>query len=136
MARWLLAALLAFLLVLGLWAGYQGYTRFLALEGKVAALEARVAAQEEALKALGDRVGRLEAEAFQAPTPPLSLPEVPEAPGAPAWPYAVGVVGVVLLLYLALRLWPRGEKPPREGEKPEVSQEEARMEEEGAPPKG
>ncbi|MEN2981149.1 MAG: hypothetical protein ABDH20_00575 [Thermus sp.] len=71
MARWLLAALLAFLLVLGLWAGYQGYTRFLALEGKVAALEARVAAQEEALKALGDRVGRLEAEVFQRPRPPL-----------------------------------------------------------------
>lgn len=134
MKRWLVPVSLGVLLILALWGGYQGYARLQALEAQLSVLEGRLAAQEEALKALGERVGRLEEEVFQAPAPPLSLPEVPAAPGVPAWPYAVGVVVVLLLLYLLLRLLrqPQQKAPEEANRSPGL--EEARMEDEGAPP--
>ncbi|WP_114312030.1 hypothetical protein [Thermus caldifontis] len=139
MKRWLGLVLLLVALLLAVWAGYQGYARLRALEGRVVALETRVQAQEEALKAVAERVGRLEGEVFKAPAPPLSLPEVPEAPGAPAWPYAVGVVVAAVLLFFLLQLL-RGNRGKKEGEAqetpPQENLEASRMEEEGAPPRG
>lgn len=134
MKRWLVPTLLGVLVVLALWVGYQGYARLRALEAQISLLEGRLTAQEEALKALGERVGRLEEAVFQAPAPPLSLPEVPVPPGVPAWPYAVGVLVVLLLLYLLLRLLQRPAERPKEEAVTPSSLEEARMEDEGAPP--
>ncbi len=136
MRRWLIPAALVLLVALGVWGGYWGYARLQALEARLVALENRLSTQEEALKALGERVGKLEGEVFQAPAPPLALPETPAPSQPPAWPYAVGVVVVLLLLYLLLRLVQRpGERSVREGATPS-GLEEARMEDEGAPPRG
>lgn len=137
MKRWLgLLVFLAVALLLA-WAGYQGYARLRALEGQVAALANRVQVQEQALKALGDRVGKLEEEVFKTPAPPLSLPEVPTAPSAPTWPYVVGVVVVAVLLFFLLQLL-RGNRGKREREAQEApppeNLEASRMEDEGAPP--
>ncbi|MFN4232836.1 hypothetical protein, partial [Thermus sp.] len=137
MKRWLGLILLLVVALLVVWAGYQGYARLRALEGQVAALQARVEAQEQALKALGDRVGRLEEEVFKAPAPPLSLPEVPKAPSAPAWPYAVGVVVAAVLLFFLLQLL-RGQREREKVQEPQTPSQEnleaSRMEDEGAPP--
>ncbi|RTH16613.1 hypothetical protein [Thermus scotoductus] len=138
MKRWLSLVLLLVVALLVVWAGYQGYARLRALEGQVAALESRVQAQEQALKALGDRVGKLEQEVFNAPSPPLSLPEVPKAPSAPAWPYAVGVVVAAVLLFFLLQLL-RGNRGKEgaegQGSSGQENLEASRMENEGAPPK-
>ncbi|WP_243030512.1 hypothetical protein [Thermus altitudinis] len=140
MRRWLSLVFLLVAVLLVAWAGYQGYARLRALEGQVTALANRVQVQEQALKALGERVGKLEEEVFKAPAPPLSLPEVPGAPSAPAWPYALGVVVVAVLLFFLLQLL-RGNRGKKEGEAretppPQENLEAARMEEEGAPPRG
>jgi len=138
MKRWLGLVLLLAVALLLVWAGYQGYARLRALEGQVAALEDRVQAQEQALKALGDRVAKLEQEVFNAPSPPLSLPEVPKAPSAPAWPYAVGVVVVAVLLFFLLQLLRgnRGKEGSEEqGSLGQENHEASRMENEGAPPR-
>jgi cell division protein FtsB len=74
MKRWLSLVLLLVVALLVVWAGYQGYARLRALEGRVTALETRLQAQEQVLKALGERVGKVEEEVFKVPTPPLSLP--------------------------------------------------------------
>ncbi|HAR68951.1 MAG TPA: hypothetical protein DCR99_04635 [Thermus scotoductus] len=138
MKRWLSLVLLLVVALLVVWAGYQGYARLRALEGQVAALESRVQAQEQALKALGDRVGKLEQEVFNAPSPPLSLPEVPKTPSAPAWPYAVGVVVAAVLLFFLLQLL-RGNRGKEgaegQGSSGQENHEASRMENEGAPPK-
>ncbi|GAB5601695.1 hypothetical protein FJNA_02190 [Thermus sp. FJN-A] len=136
MKRWLYAGLgVLLLLALGL-LGYRVYASYQALAARVAGLETRVQAQEEALKALSERLARVEGEVFKAPSPPLSLPEVPQAGQAPAWPYVVGALVVLLLAYLILRLFRTQEAPGKGREAPvNTTLEEARMEEEGAPPK-
>ncbi len=137
MKRWLYALLaLAVLAFLG-WAGYRAYASYRDLAARVGLLETKVKAQEEALKALSERLSRVEGEVFKAPSPPLSLPEVPAPQEAPAWPYAVGLLVVLVLLYLVFRLLRQGGREPgkREEETPSPSLEEARMEEEGGPPK-
>ncbi|WP_105317008.1 hypothetical protein [Thermus tenuipuniceus] len=138
MKRWLSLVLLLVVALLVVWASYQGYARLRALEGQVAALESRVQAQEQVLKALGDRVGKLEQEVFKAPSPPLSLPEVPKAPSAPAWPYAVGVVVAAVLLFFLLQLL-RGNRGKEgaegQGSPGQENHEVSRMESEGAPPR-
>ncbi|WP_234553818.1 hypothetical protein [Thermus caliditerrae] len=135
--RWLTYALLLVVAFFLGWVGYREYVWLQALEGRVASLEARLSAQEDGLRGLADRVGKLEGEVFKAPAPPLSLPAVPEAPGVPAWPYAVGVVVVALLLYLLLRMLQGGGRArATEGTKGEneLHSEISRMEDEGAPP--
>lgn len=89
------------------------------------------------MKALSDRLSRVEGEVFKAPSPPLSLPEVPPPQGAPAWPYAVGLLVVLVLLYLVFRLLRQGGQRPGKGGEEAASRslEEARMEEEGGPPR-
>ncbi|MFN4070589.1 MAG: hypothetical protein ACK4HT_03365 [Thermus caldifontis] len=137
MKRWVGLVLLLVALLLVVWAGYQGYARLRALEGRVVALETRVQAQEEALKAVAERVGRLEGEVFKSPAPPLSLPEVPPPAGAPAWPYAVGVAVVAVLLFLLLRLLKGNREREGKGVQETSSEENlevSRMEDEGAPP--
>jgi threonine/homoserine/homoserine lactone efflux protein len=132
--RWLWYLLALILVGLLAWGGYAAYASYQGLRAKVAALEARLSAQEEALKGLAERVGKLEEEVFKAPTPPLSLPEVPEAGGAPVWPYAVGVVVAAVLLYLLLRLL-RGQEPKAQAPSPASPDLEAsRMTDERAPP--
>ncbi|WP_038058922.1 hypothetical protein [Thermus amyloliquefaciens] len=133
MKRWLGLVLLLVAVLLLAWAGYQGYARLLVLEGQVAALETRVQAQEEVLKALAERVGKLEGEVFKAPAPPLSLPEVPATPGAPTWPYVVGVVVAAVLLFFLLQLF-RGNREKGVQEVSQENPEVSRMEDEGAPP--
>lgn len=136
MKRWLYALLALALLVLLGWAGYEAYASYRDLAARVALLEAKVQAQEEALKGLADRLSRVEGEVFKAPSPPLSLPEVPAPQGAPSWPYVVGLLVVLALLYLVFRLLRQGSrKPEKTGEAPSQGLEEARMEEEGGPPR-
>jgi len=136
MKRWLYPLLALAILVLLVLAGYWAYASYRALSDRVAALEVQVRAHEATLRSLAQRLSKVEEEAFQAPGPPLSLPETPGAGGAPTWPYLVGGVAVALLLYLLLGLvrkrapekGPKGkaEEPPDPGV--------ARMEGEGAPP--
>ncbi|MGC8967915.1 MAG: hypothetical protein ACP5JV_06270 [Thermus sp.] len=104
MKRWFYALVALAVLVLLGWGGYRAYASYQGLAARVALLEAKVRAQEEALRALSDRLSRVEGEVFKAPSPPLSLPEVPPPQGAPAWPYAVGLLVVLVLLYLVFRL--------------------------------
>lgn len=136
MNRWLGALLFLAAVFVLVWAAYGGYTSLRALEDRVAALETRLSNQEEALRGLADRLGKLEDEVFRAPAPPLSLPELPETPQAPAWPYAVGVVAAALLLYLILKaLRGASRERPREGASEAPTEAEvSRMEDEGAPP--
>ena len=144
MRRWLPAVLALVLVAVLVFLGYQAYTAYQGLQARVAALEAQVQGQGEALKALSERVARLEAEGFRTPAGPLSPPPAPEVPAPPAWPYVVGGLVLLLLPYRFLRLLRAPEKPkeaPEKAEEKSPSQaaspegvEEARMLDEGAPP--
>lgn len=131
MRRWLgwILGLLAVLLLL--WAGFAVWQAYGHLVARVGALEGQVRAQEETLKTLSERLGKLEEEVFKAPAPPLSLPEVPQAPETPTWPFVVGLVLALLLLYLLIRLL-RGTS---RGSGEQVSPGEARVGGEENPPK-
>jgi hypothetical protein len=116
---WILALVLVLLLA---WAGYGAYQAYRGLASRVSALEAQVQAQGETLKALSERLGKVEEEVFKTPAPPISLPEAPEVSGGAAWPYVVGLLLVLLLAYLLLRFLRTPEKgakeeaPPSSGE--------------------
>jgi hypothetical protein len=92
------------------------------LASRVSALEAQVQAQGETLRALSERLGKVEEEVFNTPAPPISLPEAPEVSGGAAWPYVVGLLLVLLLAYLLLRFLrtpgkgAKEEAPPSSGE--------------------
>ncbi|WP_232822419.1 hypothetical protein [Thermus sediminis] len=126
------------LLLLLAWAGLAAFQAYGNLASRVSALEAQLQAQGETLKALSERLGKVEEEVFQAPGPPIGLPEPPQVPGAPVWPYAVGVVLVLILLLLLFRFLRgsgKGASKEEGGSSPSPSPEEARMVDEGAPPK-
>ena len=71
MRRWLPAVLALVLVAVLVFLGYQAYTAYQGLQARVAALEAQVQGQGEALKALSERVARLEEEVFRTPAEPL-----------------------------------------------------------------
>ena len=114
---WILALVLVLLLA---WAGYGAYQAYRVLASRVSALEAQVQAQGETLKALSERLGKVEEEVSKTPAPPISLPEAPEVSGGAAWPYVVGLL--LLLAYLLLRFLrtpgkgAKEEAPPSSGE--------------------
>jgi hypothetical protein len=112
---WILALALVLLLA---WAGYGAYQAYRGLASRVSALEAQVQAQGETLRALSERLGKVEEEVFTTPASPISLPEAPEVLGGDV----VGLLLVLLLAYLLLRFLrtpgkgAKEEAPPSSGE--------------------